>query len=234
MTATTVNASGIPLLDVTPDGPARGGIVLVQEIYGVNDHIADVAGRLANAGYRVAAPHLFHREGVNALPYDYQVAKPHMDALNAADMRADIDTALDFLAAQGFSGGTAGVLGFCMGGSVAFVAAAEHGLGAAVTFYGGGVADGRFGYPPLLELAPHLRTPWLGLFGDLDQSIPIDDVERLRAAAASAPVPTSIVRYPQAGHAFHCDARPSNYHEPSARDAWSKALDWLGRYIGAD
>jgi carboxymethylenebutenolidase len=124
-----------------------------------------------------------------------------------------------------------GIVGFCLGGSVALLAATRHPFGAAVTFYGGGVAQGRLGIPPLIDIAAELRAPWLGLYGDQDPSIPVDEVEKLRVEAAKANVPTSIVRYPEAGHAFHCDPRPSNYHEASARDAWGKAVDWFGRYL---
>jgi carboxymethylenebutenolidase len=84
---------------------------------------------------------------------------------------------------------------------------------------------------PLVELAPGLQTPWLGLFGDEDQGIPVDQVEALRVAAARAPVPTEIVRYAGAGHGFHCDARPDSYHEVSALDGWSRTIDWFERYI---
>jgi carboxymethylenebutenolidase len=104
-----------------------------------------------------------------------------------------------------------------MGGSVTFLAAARRTLGAGVTFYGGGVGEGRFGMPPLVEMAPGLQTPWLGLYGDEDQGIPVDQVEALRQAAATAPVPTEIVRYADAGHGFHCDARPDSFHEASAK-----------------
>lgn len=101
-----------------------------------------------------------------------------------------------------------------------------------MTFYGGGVSQGRFGMPPLVELAAELKTPWLGLFGDADQSIPVDDVEALRAAVAAAPVATEIVRYPDADHGFHCDAR-SSYHEASAKDGWQRTLDWFGSHLAA-
>ncbi|MHB8452253.1 MAG: dienelactone hydrolase family protein, partial [Mycobacteriales bacterium] len=94
------------------------------------------------------------------------------------------------------------------------------------TFYGGGVSAGRFGLPSLVDMAPGLKTPWLGLYGDLDQGIPVEQVESLRDAIAKAPVPTEIVRYPEAGHGFHCDARDS-YHQPSAGDAWQRTLDWF-------
>ena len=82
-------------------------------------------------------------------------------------------------------------------------------MGAAVTFYGGGVTEGRFGFPPLVEEATRLGAPWLGLYGDLDQGIPVDDVEQLREAAAGSGQTTGIVRYPEAGHGFHCDQRAS-------------------------
>ena len=124
-----------------------------------------------------------------------------------------------------------GIVGFCMGGSISCAVAAEDAYGAAVTFYGSGMHKGRFGFRSLVELAPLLRSPWLGLYGDLDPGIPVDQVEDLRSAAATAHVPTAIVRYAEAGHGFHCDARPANYHEASAKDAWVRTLDWIERYL---
>jgi carboxymethylenebutenolidase len=118
-----------------------------------------------------------------------------------------------------------------MGGSVVFLAVARRALGAGVTFYGGGVAEGRFGMPPLVDLAPGLKTPWLGLFGDEDQGIPVDQVEALRTAAATATVATEIVRYPEAGHGFHCDARPDSFHQSSAQDGWRRTIDWFGDHL---
>ncbi len=221
----------IPLYEAAPEADPIGAVIVIQEIFGVNDHIEDVARRFAAAGFHAVAPHLFHRDGVNTLPYDYEVAKPHMENLTADNMSADVAEMLNYLAAKGFPASSTGIVGFCLGGSVALLAATQHPFGAAVTFYGGGVAQGRLGIPPLVDVAASLRAPWLGLYGDRDPSIPVEDVERLRVAAAKANVPTSIVRYPEAGHAFHCDPRPSNYHETSARDAWSKAVDWLGRYL---
>ena len=127
-----------------------------------------------------------------------------------------------------------GIVGFCMGGSITCAVAAEDAYGAAVTYYGSGVHKGRFGFAPLAELAPHLGSPWLGLYGDLDPGIPIEQVEDLRSAAATAPVPTAVVRYAEAGHGFHCDARPASYHEQSAKDAWVRTLDWFERYLTAE
>jgi carboxymethylenebutenolidase len=221
----------IPLYEAAPDNDPVGAVVVIQEIFGVNDHIEDVARRFAAAGFHAVAPHLFHRDGVNALPYDNAIAKPHMQNLTADNMSADVAKTLNYLAGKGFPTSSTGIAGFCLGGSVALLAATQHPFGAAVTFYGGGVGQGRLGIPPLVDIAESLRAPWLGLYGDQDPSIPVDDVERLRVEAAKANVPTSIVRYPDAGHAFHCDARPDKYHEASARDAWAKAVGWLGRYL---
>jgi carboxymethylenebutenolidase len=95
-----------------------------------------------------------------------------------------------------------------------------------VTFYGGGVTEGRFGFPPMVESAPGLRAPWLGLFGDRDPTIPVESVERLQVAAAGAEVRTEVVRYPDAGHAFLRDGGPT-YHEATAADAWMRMLDWF-------
>ena len=210
------------LYDAEPEGPVRGAVVVLQEAFGVNDHIKDICRRIAKEGYRAVAPHLFHRSGDPELDYSsIEKVMPHMQALTEPGLSADLTATLSYLTSARFSSQSVGVVGFCMGGSVAFFAAARHPLGAAVTFYGGGVAEGRFGMPSLIAMAPELKTPWLGLFGDKDQGIPIDDVEALRSAAEEAPVPTEIIRYPDADHGFHCDARPS-YHESSAKDAWAR------------
>jgi len=204
---------------------------VVQEAFGVDDHIVDVCGRFAALGYLAVAPHLFHRDGVNALPHDLAIVRRYMDNLTADGVIADITEAREYLISQGFSTQQIGIVGFCMGGSVTLVSAVKLSFGAAVTFYGGGLAEGRFGFPPLLDIAAELGCPWLGLFGDLDAGIPVDQVEALRSAAAKSSSPTSVVRYAEAGHAFHCDARPDRYHEASARDAWQKAVDWFDRYL---
>jgi carboxymethylenebutenolidase len=151
---------------------------------------------------------------------------PHAGALTADDILADVDAALDYIEGAGFARDTAGVVGFCMGGTVALAVAVRRQVGAAVTFYGSGITKGRFGFPPLVEAAPGLRAPWLGLFGDQDTGIPVDEVEQLAAAAAKAEVRTEVVRYPHAGHGFNRDGGPA-YDEAAARDAWMRTLDWF-------
>jgi carboxymethylenebutenolidase len=223
--------SAMNLYDSEPEGDTRGAVIVIQEAFGVNEHIQDVCRRLSAEGYRAVAPHLFHRSGDPVIAYDdMQAVVPHLGQLAADGLEADIDATLEHLASVGFSDNQVGIVGFCMGGSIVVLAAVRHALGAAATFYGGGVTGGRFGMPPLLELAPDLKTPWLGLFGDEDQSIPTDQVEALREAAKKASVPTEVVRYPDATHGFHCDARDS-YHEASAQDAWQRTLDWFDAHV---
>lgn len=234
--ATTVNVTtsdgDMALYDAVPDGTARGAVVVLQEAFGVNEHIEDVTRRCAAAGYRAVAPHLFHRSGDPVLDYgNLEKIRPHMLALSEGGLLTDLDASLGYLADVGFAARRVGVVGFCMGGSVTFLAAARRALGAAVTFYGGGVVEGRFGMPSLAELAPGLQTPWLGLFGDDDQGIPVAHVETLREAAERAAVPTEIVRYAGAGHGFHCDARPDSYNAAAATDGWARTLAWFEAHI---
>ena len=222
---------GLPLYDAQPVGPARGAVVVLQEGFGVNAHIEDVASRFASEGYHAVAPHLFFRTGDPVISYDdIPSVLPHMAALTVSDLAADLDTTLHFLQEAGHSPNRIAPVGFCMGGTVALFAATRKPMGAAVSFYGGGVGKGRFGLPPLIDLAPQLTSPWLGLYGDTDDGIPVHDVEALRRAAACAPVTTEVIRYTEAGHGFHCDMR-SSYHEPSARHAWARTLGWLDRHV---
>ena len=221
-----------PLTSITPEGPVRGGVVVIQEAFGVTGHIVDVCRRFAAAGYHAVAPHLFHRSGDPVLDYDdLQAAMPLMGELTAANIDEDVDGAVAALSAASIGLRNTAIVGFCMGGTVAFHTATRLDLGAAVSFYGGGVAKGRFGYPSQLDVAGQLGTPWLGLFGDRDKGIPTDEVEELRAAVAHAPVDTDIVRYAEAEHGFHCDDRPAVFNEAAARDGWARTLQWFGTHV---
>ncbi len=223
----------MPTYEAVPDSAPRGGVIVVQEAFGVTEHIEDVARRFAAAGYHALAPHLYHRQGAPVLGYDQlEQALPLMGTLTRDSLLADLDAALQRLASVGLPASRVAVVGFCMGGTVAFLAAVERPIGAAVTFYGGGVVESRWeGVPALVELAPHVQAPWLGLYGDQDVSIPVEQVERLREAVADAVAPAELVRYPEAGHGFHCDARPANYHAQSAKDAWQRTLAWLEEHL---
>jgi len=224
----------MPAYQARPDGAAKGGVVVVQEAFGVNPHIEDVTRRFAAAGRDAVAPAFFHRQGSPILDYDdLATVMPLIGQMTPEGLAMDLTAAVDHLAAAGHAAGHVAVVGFCMGGTVAFYAAALRPLGAAVTFYGGGVAQGRFGLPSLVDLAPELRTPWLGHFGDRDRGIPVAEVEALRAATGPLGVPTGVFRYADADHGFHCDARPAVFHPAAATAAWERTLFWLDRHAAA-
>ena len=221
----------MPAYEAT-SGTSRAAVVVLQEAFGLNDHIKSVCDRVAAAGYYAVAPALFHRQGSPVFAYDdFASLGPVFQALKGDDIHADVDATLAWTASQGFSENQTGIVGFCMGGTVALVTATRHELGAAVTFYGGGVAEGRFGFPSLVEAAPKLRSPWLGLYGDLDKGIPVEDVEQLRKAAQRSIEFVDLVRYPEADHGFNCNDRGS-FHAESASDAWRRMLLWFDRFIG--
>jgi carboxymethylenebutenolidase len=217
-----------------PAGEPRGAVIVVQEAFGVNEHIEDVTRRLADAGYYAIAPDLFHRSGAGCV-VDYgdfaKVMEYFKDLSGDESVLADIEGALDHLHGAGFSDRSIGIVGFCFGGRVSFLVALRHTLGAAVGFYGGGIVTGRFPqFPPLAADAATLQTPWLGLFGDQDASIPVDDVEQLRRALQATSVDTDVVRYAEAGHGFHCDQR-DDYRPDDAKDAWARTLSWFAAHL---
>jgi carboxymethylenebutenolidase len=224
------------LYEAMPDGAeeaARAAVVVIQEAFGVNDHIEDVTRRFARAGYHAVAPDLFHRAGGGTAPYgDFSKVMPLFEGLDGDDaLLRDVDAALDHLRGTGWADGQIGIVGFCFGGRVSLLAALRRPLGAGVGFYGGGIVTGRFPqFPTLIDDVPQLTVPWLGLFGDEDQGIPVDDVERLRLALNEAPAATDVVRYPGAGHGFHCDERP-DYVEHDARDAWDRTIAWFQDHL---
>jgi carboxymethylenebutenolidase len=223
--------AGFPVYASGKTDAARAVIVL-QEAFGVNDHIRNVADRFADEGYLAVAPHLFHRDGSPEVPYDdFSAAMPFMANLTKQGLTNDLNATTDFLATLGFHAPNIAAAGFCMGGTVAFFAATLGTVGAAASFYGGGVTTGRFGLAPLVELATDLRCPWLGLYGDLDQSIPVEQVEALREATDAVSVSTEIVRYPEGQHGFHCDARPTAFNEAAATDAWARALVFFAEHL---
>jgi carboxymethylenebutenolidase len=231
-TVTTVDGP-MDLYEALPDGAPRAAVIVVQEAFGVNDHIQDVTRRFAAAGYRAVAPTLFHRAGGGTAPYtDFSKVMPLFKGVNDEAMLMDVDAALAHLHAQGFRDAQIGLVGFCFGGRVSFLVATRRALGAVVGFYGGGiVAARRPGFPTLIGDTAKLGSPWLGLFGDRDQGIPNEDVEVLRQTLArEAKVPHEVVLYEGAEHGFHCDVRAS-YHEKSAKDAWRRTLEWFAKYL---
>ena len=222
----------MPVYVAGDDATARAAVVVIQEAFGVTPHIERCADRLAAEGYYAIAPALFHRTTTASFAYDnFEPIAPHMQALTKEGIEADLAAAAAHLDERGFGPRERGIVGFCMGGSVTVDAATLGTFAAAVTFYGGGVATGRFGFPPLVELATSIRCPWLGCYGDLDKGIPPEDVEALRAAASRAPVPTEVVRYERADHGFNCEDRPAVYNAAAAADAWGRMLAFFAAHL---
>jgi carboxymethylenebutenolidase len=221
------NSPGFPIY-ATGSAEASRALIVLQEAFGVNDHIRTVADRYADDGFFVVAPHLFHRSGSPEIPYDdVDQAKSVMATITESGLTNDLRATTNFLATLGFTHASIGVVGFCMGGSVALFAGTLGIVGAAVSFYGGGIATGRMGLAPLLEVAEHLLSPWLGLYGDLDTGIPIAEVEALRDVTDRLNIDTEIVQYPLAGHGFHCDARPAAYNDEATIDADGRVREFF-------
>jgi carboxymethylenebutenolidase len=196
-----------------PEGKRRGGVVVVQEIFGVNRHIRSVCDRLAALGYAAVAPALFDR-----FARDFQSGYSPDEIANARKFLVDIDWAAfvrDTAAAMESLPRPAAVMGFCMGGTVAYLAATQlDGLAAAVCFYGGQIAKSA-------DVKP--RCPTQMHFGEKDEHIPMADVAAIRAKRPDC----EIHVYP-AGHGFYCDERGS-FHAESAAIAWGRALEFLDR-----
>ena len=219
--------------EAVPDTGASTGVIVIPEAFGLNGHIEDITERVAAAGHRAIGLDIFHRSGGGTAPYDnFEKVLPLFEGLTDDGLLADIDAAREHLHAQGIADASIGIVGFCFGGRTTFLAAVRRPLGAAVGFYGGGIVTGRFPqFPPLIDESASLQTPWLGLFGDADQSIPIEDVERLRITLDErSKVDHEIVRFPDADHGFNCDQRPA-YHPEAAKDAWQRTLTWFATHL---
>ena len=219
--------------EAIPDEP-RAAVIVIHEAFGLNDHIEGVARRLAGEGYHAVAPELFHRAGGGTAPYDdFSQVLPLYEGLSDEGIVVDLDATIAHLHDSGFPNRTIGIVGFCFGGRVTFLAAVERSLGAAVGFYGGGIVEARFPqFPALVDRAEEMATPWMGFFGDQDASIPPEHVERIRSSLADAPVDHQVVQYADAGHGFFCNER-DGYVAHAAHDAWSRTLDWFSERLGS-
>jgi carboxymethylenebutenolidase len=209
------------------DGPFPA-VIVIQEAFGLNAHIKDVAQRLAAEGYVTIAPDVFHRggrgrtAGYDELPKALQL----MGELNDAGIVEDVRAAVDHLRTlPQVRADRIGITGFCMGGRVAFLAAAKlpDAIAATAPFYGGGID------PAWTATVKH---PVLAFFGDADPFIPNEQVERLRAEATRLGKPVEVVVYAGAPHGFFCNERDS-YRPDAAKDAWAKLLAFFGKHLKA-
>jgi carboxymethylenebutenolidase len=202
-----------------PNAAAKGGIVVIQEIFGVNHHIRAVCDRLAAAGYAAVAPALFDRQQPNFecgySPDEIAAARKFVANPDWAAMGRDAQAAIDDLKKEG----PVAIIGFCMGGTIAFLGAARFdGLAAAIGYYGGQIVKN-------VDLQP--KVPTQLHFGEKDASIPMTDVEMIKQKRGSD---CEIYVYPDAQHGFHCDERGS-YNAAAATLAWQRSTAFLQKHL---
>jgi carboxymethylenebutenolidase len=212
-----------------PDRPGpHPGLIVCQEAFGVNHHIRDVTRRFAGRGFVAVAPELFHRtgSGVEGRYDDFPALQPHFSALTNEGMAADVRAAHAWLTADTeVDGARIAAIGYCMGGRASFLANAELPLRAAVSYYGGGIAQ------QLLGRVAELHAPQLMFWGGLDTHIPPEQHRAIDDALRAAGKPYTTVEFGEGNHGFFCDER-SAYNPDVAAEAWSLTLAFLDRTVG--
>lgn len=204
-------------------------VLVVQEIFGVHEYIRDVCRRLARQGYQAIAPNLFQRQGDPAgIESVADILAKVVSKVPDAQVLADLDATAAWAAANGGDGARLGITGFCWGGRMTWLYAAHNPkLKAGVAWYGRltGVASAMTPHHPI-DVVDKISAPVLGLYGAKDQGIPVSDVDDMKADLAKAGKRAEFVVYPDAGHAFHADYRPS-YRAADAADGWGRLLAWF-------
>lgn len=227
-----VNGFKVPAYRAAPAGRTGLPVVLViQEIFGVHEYIADTARRFAKAGYLAIAPELYARQGD---PSQYgEIARLQAEIVSKVpdeQVMGDLDGALKWAAANGGDVSRAAITGFCWGGRITWLYAAQGPVKAGVAWYGRLVGNSSPITPRHpVDIAANLKAPVLGLYGSADTGIPLDTVDKMKAALANgspAAKASQFVVYPDAPHAFHADYRPS-FRQGPAEDGWKRALEWF-------
>lgn len=235
----TVQGTQVPVYRAQPAGRTHLPTVLViSEIFGVHEYIADVARRFAHAGYLALAPELFVRQGD---PQSYaEISKLQAEVISKvpdAQVMADLDACVQWASQHNGDVNRLGITGFCWGGRISWLYAAHQPqLKAAVAWYGRiqGAKSANTPQHPL-ELAGRLHAPVLGLYGGADAGISVADVDRMKQALSAAQgnraaQASQMVVYPDAPHAFHADYR-SSYRAGPAQDGWNRAMAWFKQYL---
>jgi carboxymethylenebutenolidase len=216
--------------------PAQGDrfpvALVVQEIFGVHEHIKDVCRRFAKAGYLAIAPELFFRQGdVSKLKDVNEILEKVVSKVPDAQVLKDLDTAVAWAEENKGDVKRLAITGFCYGGRIVWLYAAHNpDLKAGVAWYGRlmGAPNERQPKHPT-DIAAELKAPVLGLYGGKDQGIPVSDVEDMRSDLKAAGKNSEIVIYPDAPHGFHADYRQS-YRKEAAEDGWKRLLQWFKQH----
>ncbi len=223
----------LPAYYARPSGGERlPTILVVQEVFGVHEHICDVCRRLAHLGYLAVAPELYYRQGdPRTLDGVEQILSEIVARVPDAQVMADLDACAAWAAANGGDPARLGITGFCWGGRIVWLYAAKRPqLRAGAAWYGrltGGFHAAAGAQP--IDLAGRLQVPVLGLYGGRDQRIPVADAEAMREALAAAGSRSEMLVYPEAEHAFFADYRPS-YRRADAEDGWRRMREWFKQH----
>jgi carboxymethylenebutenolidase len=219
--------------------PDKGGpfptILVVQEIFGVHEHIKDICRRLAILGYFAVAPELYSREGDVSNLTDFQEILKIVRKVPDAQVMTDLDAAVAFAKKSGKADpARLAITGYCWGGRIVWLYAAHNkDLKAGAAWYGRLKTDKDELHPQNpVDLVEKINAPVIGLYGGADQGIPNDTVEEMREKLKSAKKPSEIILYPDTPHAFYADYRPS-YRKEQADDAWKKMLEWFKKNAAA-
>ncbi|MGX4642928.1 dienelactone hydrolase family protein [Massilia sp. SYSU DXS3249] len=225
-----INGQDVPVYRAQPEGKTNPPVILViSEIFGVHEHIKDVARRFAKQGYMALAPDLFVRAGdATKVANIADLMKNIVSQTPDAQVMLDLDTVVTWARQRGGDTDKLGITGFCWGGRITWLYAAHNPkVKAGVAWYGRLVGEASANSPKHpVDVAQNLKVPVLGLYGAKDTGIPLESVERMRAALAKGNSKSDFVVYPNSGHAFHADYRPS-FNELDAKDGWKRALDWF-------
>lgn len=218
-----------------PEGDGSSpAVIVIQEIWGVNSHIQFLTDRFPALGYVGLAPAMFHREGpmTMGLHEEMDTAVARMGRCTDVNIIADVQAAVDYLKAQPFvQSDCIGIVGFCFGGRVSYLAACTvSDLKASVVYYGGFIPVARGDGPSPLERTAGISAPILGLFGEDDANPSPEEVKSFAAELDKHNKSYGFHTYPGAGHGFNCNARAS-YRPETARDAWSKAMAFFDTHL---
>jgi carboxymethylenebutenolidase len=226
----TVKGQKVPMYRAQPEGKTNLPVVLViSEIFGVHEHIADVARRFAKLGYLALAPEMFVRQGdARAYTSIPELQKNIISKVPDEQVMADLDAVVAYAKENGGNTDKLGITGFCWGGRITWLYSAHNPkVKAGVAWYGRLVGEQTELTPTHpVDIAANLKTPVLGLYGGKDAGIPLDTVEKMKVALAKGSSKSEFVVFPNSGHAFHADYRAS-YVEADAREGWQRCIAWF-------
>jgi carboxymethylenebutenolidase len=211
-------------------------VLVVQEIFGVHEHIKDVCRRFAKLGHLAIATELYARQGdVSKLSNIQDIVSQVVGKVPDAQVMSDLDATAAWAEKSGKGDiSRLGITGFCWGGRIVWLYAAHNSkLKAGVAWYGrlvGQPSELQLKHP--IDIISSLKAPVLGLYGGKDQGIPLDTIEQMRTALKTAGYPSEIVVYPDAGHGFNADYRPG-YNKDAAQDGWKRLQQWFKKYGAA-